>query len=81
MAIACFLALRPATKGIPDSIKTKLLRCKDQAFFSKMLVQIKMDVPIEFVLEDSRFGKYDKQKVIQILEDLNFYSLINRLPQ
>ncbi len=66
---------------IPDSIKTKLLKYKDQAFFSRMLVQIKMDVPIEFVLEDSRFGKYDKQKVIQILEDLNFYSLINRLPQ
>jgi len=53
---------------------------KEQAFFSKMLVEIKINVVIDFNLEKCQWGKYDKGKVSQLLKDLEFYSLITRLP-
>lgn len=67
-----------------QELKTKLrgilAKNKEQAFFSKMLATIKRNVPLEFNLEKCQWGKYDKAKAIQSLEDLEFYSLINRLP-
>ncbi len=67
-------------KKIKDSLKKKLLDGKEQAFVSRMLVEIKRDVPIEFNLEKCNFGKYDKEKIVQIFKDYGFQSLISRLP-
>ncbi len=53
---------------------------KDQAFFSRMLVEIKRDVPVDFNLEECCWGDYDEGEVVRLLEDLGFYSLIKRLP-
>jgi len=57
-----------------------LLKYEDQAFFSKKLVKIEKYVPIDFTLENCRRKKYNKDKVIEILEDLGFNSLINKIP-
>ncbi len=65
---------------IQDTLKKKLLEFKEQAFFSKKLATIKRDVPIKFKLEDCRWGKYDREKVIGLFKELGFYSLIERLP-
>jgi len=62
-------------------LRELLLQQKKQAFLSKMLAQIKKDVPIDFNLEKCRWGKYDKEKVTQFLKNLEFYSLIKRLPK
>jgi len=67
-------------KKIKDSLKKKLLDGKEQAFVSKMLVKIKCNVPIEFNLKECSWGEYNREKVVQILKNLGFYSLIKRLP-
>ncbi len=66
--------------ALNQRLLAKLKEYKDQAFFSKMLVEIRRDVPIDFNLEKCRFEKYNKEKIIQNLKNLEFYSLIDRLP-
>ena len=54
---------------------------KDQAFFNKTLTDINKDVPIDFSIEACNWNGYDQEKVVQNLKELEFYSLIDRLPQ
>ncbi|MBI2446345.1 MAG: DNA polymerase I [Parcubacteria group bacterium] len=65
--------------SISGSILEKLKSGKNAAFFSKKLATIKQDVPIKFNLKESEFGKFDKNKIIEIFQNLGFVSLINRL--
>jgi len=65
---------------IPQRIKEILIKYKEQAFLSKRLVQIEKSAPINFDLELCVWKNYDKEKVIEIFEKLEFKSLINRLP-
>ncbi len=67
-------------KEILPKLKEILLKYKEQAFISKILAQTEKNVPIDFNLRRCQWQKYDKEKVIQILKNLEFYSLINRLP-
>jgi len=67
-------------KDIPESLKKKLLENKEQAVFSKKLATIRYDVPIKFNLEDCRVETYDYQKVVKLFQELDFKSLIGRLP-
>ena len=69
------------TQKIKESLRKKLLDYKDQAFISKMLVEIKYNVPIEFNLEKCRWGKYDKEKVLKILKNYGLQTLIARLSE
>lgn len=72
----------PAGKaGISQSLRKKLLSCKEQAFISKILAEIKTDVPIEFNLRECRWGEYNKEKIVQLFKDYQFQSLIDRLPE
>jgi len=68
------------SKEIKPAIKEKLTQYKEQAFFSKALSEINKNVPIDFNLEESSFKNYDKEKATRVLEEKEFYSLINRLP-
>lgn len=67
-------------KKIKPKIKNILLRFKDQAFFNRQLSQIKKDAPIDFNLKKCEWKDYNKEKVIHDLEELDFSSLITRLP-
>jgi DNA polymerase I len=69
------------SKIISSKIKEVLFKHKEDAFFSKKLVQAKRDVPIEFNLENCHFGDYEKEKIIKIFQEMEFYSLIDKLPQ
>ncbi|MBM3250755.1 MAG: hypothetical protein FJZ07_00725 [Candidatus Nealsonbacteria bacterium] len=66
---------------VNQSLQVKLREHKEQAFISKMLAKIKLDVPVEFDLEKCRWGEYNKEKVVQILKAYDFQSLIKRLPE
>jgi len=66
-------------KTLSLKLKETLLKYKDQAFLSKDLAKIEKNTPIDFNLEKCSFGKYDKEKVVQILKNFEFYSLIKRL--
>ncbi len=64
---------------IKKNLANKLLKYKDQAFFSKKLSIIILDIDINFSLKDAKFGDYDKSKVVEVFKKLNFFSLITRL--
>lgn len=65
---------------ISQNIRLKLEGQKEQAFLSRELSQIKRDVPIDIKIEECFWKDYDQQKAITILEEMDFYSLIPRLP-
>ena len=73
--------LSDKAKKLKPKLRETLLKYKEQAFFSKSLAKIKKDVPIDFSLSKCQWGKYNKGKIIQILKNLEFFSLIKRLPE
>ncbi len=68
-------------RKIKPKLKKTLIKYKEQAFLSKMLAEIKCDIPIDFRIDKCRFQDYNKEGVKQILKKFEFHSLINRLPQ
>jgi DNA polymerase-1 len=68
------------TAVLKPKVKEALKQSKENAFMSRELVEMKSDVEINFSLKDCSFGKYDKAKVEKKLYELEFNSLINRLP-
>ncbi len=66
---------------IKPKLREVLLKNKEQAFLSKRLVQIARDLPLNFEIKKHPWGKYDREKAIGILKELEFESLISRLPQ
>lgn len=68
-------------EGIQKSVQQKLKDYKDQALISKKLAEIKLNVPLDFHLEDCKKRKIDKEKIVKTFKDYGFYSLINRLPE
>ena len=71
-------------KQISEKLKIKerllklLIEHKDQAFLSQHLATIHRDVPIDFSLEEARFGEYDRNKLKELFEELGFVSLLRR---
>ena len=61
-------------------VQSLLLEYEEQAFQSKDLATIFTKVPLDLNLSDSRFGDFDRRKVIKDLTDLDLMSLINRIP-
>jgi len=68
-------------KKLKPRIKELLLKYKEQAFLSRDLAKIEKQVPIDFDIEECRWGEYDKKKVEKLLEDFGFHSLIKRLSE
>jgi len=61
-------------------VKT-LIDNKNQAFLSYMLATIKVDVPLKFNLADCRVTDYNKARALKLFNELEFKSLISRLPE
>jgi DNA polymerase I len=61
-------------------IKSLLIKDREMAFKSKRLVTIKRDVDIDFNLKKCELADYDRKKVIDLFEELEFKSLVERLP-
>jgi len=60
--------------------KQDLLReQKEQAYFSQQLATIKCDVDIDYQLEDCEAHDFDLEKVTQLFESMQFFSLIRRI--
>ena len=64
----------------PPRIQQNLRESKEQAHEGKFLTTIVRDVPIQFELEKSRFWTYDRSKVVEILRELEFFSVVSRVP-
>lgn len=66
---------------IEERIKKKLLKDRKKAYLSYDLAKIKTDLDIKFEKKKSRLKNFDKNKIISLFEELEFFSLIKRLPK
>lgn len=64
----------------PKRARKALEQGKDAAFESKRLVQIVRDVPLDLDLETCRMTDFDRDRVAALFRDLEFRTLIPRLP-
>ena len=64
--------------NIKGKLKEKLLLDKDNAFFSKKIATIYLDVPIEDDFDNMKYNGEDIDKLTSIFEELEFYSFIKR---
>ncbi len=68
--------------GIKQRIIKILEENEEEAFFSKALAEVRIDVPIDFSLEDAVWGEgFDKEKLRDFFQDLGFRTLFQRLPE
>jgi DNA polymerase-1 len=68
-------------KKIDPKLKQKLLEEEKQIFLNKELVEIEKNLEIDFDIKKCQWGKYSKEKIMNLLKNLEFYSLIKRLPE
>ena len=66
--------------GITGAAQRKLADGKASAYMSRELVQIQCDAPIPLDLQAADVSKLDRQKLRRLLLDLQFTSLLRRLP-
>lgn len=65
---------------IKGAVKDKLEKDKAQAFKSKWLATIVLDAPVELDLEKAVTHEFDRQAIVRFFQEMNFFSLIKRLP-
>lgn len=66
---------------IKERYRKLLKENKDKAFLSKKLAQIVCHIPFEINWQEAKLKKYDRNKVIKLFQELEFKSLIKRLPE
>jgi len=72
--------LYQSLEKIKSKLKEKLIQVKEQVFFNKTLVGIKTNVPIDFSLKKIQWKGYNKEEAERALRELEFYSLLEKLP-
>ncbi len=65
---------------IKGAVKEKLARDKAQALLSKELATIDRNAPVQLELEKTVLHDFDRDKLVTLFGELNFYSLVKRLP-
>jgi DNA polymerase-1 len=68
-------------KKLKPKIRKTLLEYKEQALLSKSLAKIRKNIPLEFNLKECEWEKYEEEKIIKILKELDFHSLVKRLSE
>ena len=64
----------------PPRIQQTLRDNKALAFQCKMLTTIRRDAPATLDLDAARFGGFDRAEVVALLRELEFVSMVNRIP-
>ena len=65
----------------PERVKNLLAEGKEQAFINKELVTIMQDTPVELDPEKCRVQLFDRQKVMDLFQELEFVGLLGQLPE
>ena len=60
--------------------RNALTEQRDEAYMSRGLVTIVRDAPIQLDLEGCKLGDYDQPRVLALFRDLEFRTLVDRLP-
>lgn len=66
---------------IPTRFRNKLEAGREDAYLSQELGKIVTEVPITFDLDTCRAQGYDRDRVIDLFRELEFHSLLSRIPQ
>lgn len=66
---------------IKGAVLQKLINGKADAYLSQKLARIDRAVPIDFMLDPCKVSSYEKEKVSEMFERLEFRSLISLLPK
>lgn len=73
--------LKAKAKNLKPGLVDKLITFKSDAFLSRELATIKRDVPIEFNLDQAAVKRYDRDRVVTMLQNFGFKSLLGKLPE
>src|SRR6187200_1114967 len=65
---------------VKGKLRDRLTEHRESAFMSREVGRIVVDLPVELGLEEARTGRYDRRAVAQRFRELEFRSLIDRLP-
>ena len=65
---------------VPEKLRGLLVQYKEQVFQSKDLVTSITDVPVTLDLEACRVATYDRNRVVDLFQELEFVKLLPRLP-
>ncbi len=65
---------------VKGKMRDRLAEHRESAFMSREIGRIVIDLPVELDIEESRTGRYDRRAVAQRFRELEFRSLIDRLP-
>ena len=64
----------------PPSVRKSLEENRERAFENRELMTISREAPVELDQEMSRFGRFDRQQVVALMNDIEFHSVIPRIP-
>ncbi|HZA21160.1 MAG TPA: DNA polymerase I [Dehalococcoidia bacterium] len=64
----------------PPSVRQSLEENRERAFENRVLMTISRDAPVVLDLEATRFGQFDRKDVVDLLTELEFFSVIPRIP-
>ena len=64
----------------PPSINKSLTENMDVAFEAQFLTRIDVDVDVTLDMDECKFGDYSRSEVMELLNSLEFFSLIDRIP-
>ncbi len=65
---------------VKGKMRERLAEHRESAFMSREVGRIITDLPVELELDEARTGRYDRRAVAQRFRELEFRSLIDRLP-
>jgi DNA polymerase-1 len=65
---------------VKGKLRERLAEHRESAFMSREVGRIITDLPVELDLDEARTGRYDRRAVAQRFRELEFRSLIDRLP-
>ena len=66
-------------ESVTGKTKEKLLADKDNAYMSYDLATIFRDVPLEFELEDCKYGGINEEEFVKMLNEFEFHSMLRKL--
>ncbi|HVM24298.1 MAG TPA: DNA polymerase I [Candidatus Limnocylindrales bacterium] len=65
---------------VKGKLRDRLAEHRESAFMSREVGRIVTDLPVDLGLDEARTGRYDRRAVAQRFRELEFRSLIDRLP-
>ncbi len=73
-------ALYERLDEVKGKLRERLAEHRESAFMSRQVGRIVTDLPVALDLDQARTGRYDRRAVAQRFRELEFRSLIDRLP-